>query len=58
MVDLFRLGLRVVLVDINETDLNHARDEIASVVGEPNVLAIKTDVSKLDEVQKRKATPS
>ena len=48
-------GLRLVLVDINDEDLKHAHDEIAGMIGPQNVLAVKTDVSKLDEVEKRES---
>jgi len=47
-----RLGLRVVLADIDEADLKLAAEEITDIAGAPNVLAIKTDVSKLDEVER------
>lgn len=46
-------GLRIVLVDVNEHDLKLAHEEIADIAGAPNVLAVKTDVSQIDEVVKR-----
>ncbi|OCH90426.1 NAD(P)-binding protein [Obba rivulosa] len=45
-----KIGMKVALADVNESQLNSARDEVAAIVGETNVLAIPTDVSKLEEV--------
>ena len=48
------LGLRVVLADNNEAALKDAAAELGAIVGPANVMAIKTDVSNLEEVQKRR----
>jgi len=50
--ELASLGLRIVLADNNESDLKHAAEEIISIAGQPNVLAVKTDVSNLEEVER------
>ncbi|EMD39634.1 hypothetical protein CERSUDRAFT_111939 [Gelatoporia subvermispora B] len=45
-----KIGMKVALADVSEAQLNSARDEVAAIVGDANVLAIPTDVSKLEEV--------
>ncbi|KAG8978933.1 hypothetical protein FRB94_012226 [Tulasnella sp. JGI-2019a] len=45
-------GLRIVLADIHEDDLKLAQEEIADIAGPQNVLAVKADVSKIEEVIK------
>ncbi len=42
--------MKIAIADINEEGLAETRKEVAAIVGEPNVLVIPTDVSKLDEV--------
>ncbi|KAB5590985.1 Short-chain dehydrogenase/reductase [Ceratobasidium theobromae] len=44
-------GLKIVLVDIDETKLEAAAKSLAAKFGEANILAVPTDVSKLDQVQ-------
>jgi len=46
------IGMRVVLADVNEAKLKEAAQDVIESVGEQNVLAIKTDVTKLEEVEK------
>jgi len=47
-----RLGLRIVLADNNENDLQVAEEEVVKIAKRPNVIAKKIDVSNLEEVQK------
>ena len=44
--------MRVVLADVDDAALTKAGKEIAEIAGENNVLAITTDVSKIDEVER------
>lgn len=46
----FRLGLKIAIADISKEKLAKIGKELAAVVGEANVMAIPTDVSKLEEV--------
>lgn len=46
----FRLGLKVAIADWNEELLDKVAKEITALVGEANVIAVKTDVSKLEDV--------
>lgn len=48
------LGLRIVMADVNEDDLKASAEEIAKIVGQPNVLAVPTDVSQIDQVERCK----
>ncbi|THH02641.1 hypothetical protein EW026_g240 [Hermanssonia centrifuga] len=48
--ELAKIGMKIAIADINEEGLAETRKEVAAIVGEPNVLVIPTDVSKLDEV--------
>ncbi|KAJ3562501.1 hypothetical protein NP233_g9531 [Leucocoprinus birnbaumii] len=45
-----RLGLKVAISDVNEERLNNVGRELEELIGKPNVLAIPTDVSKIDQV--------
>lgn len=45
-----KIGMKIGLADVNEKQLRAAGEEVASIVGESNVLVVPTDVSKLDEV--------
>jgi hypothetical protein len=45
-----RLGLKIVLADIEEAKLQKTSKDISAIVGGANVLAVPTDVSKLDDV--------
>jgi NAD(P)-dependent dehydrogenase (short-subunit alcohol dehydrogenase family) len=45
-----RLGLKVAIADIDAKSLNVLAAELGEAHGESNVLAVETDVSKLDEV--------
>jgi len=47
-----KLGLKVAIADIAEAKLVKFGKELAAIVGEANVMAIPTDVSKLEEVVK------
>ena len=42
--------MKLALADINAPRLQEAAKEIAKIVGEPNILVVPTDVSKLNEV--------
>ncbi|KAG9089351.1 hypothetical protein FRC06_001590 [Ceratobasidium sp. 370] len=44
-------GLKVVLADIDATKLDASAKELIAQFGEANILAVPTDVSKLDQVQ-------
>ncbi len=44
-------GYRVAMSDIHEQGLSRARDEVADAISNNDVLAIRTDVTKADEVQ-------
>ena len=45
-----RLGMKLALADVDVARLQEAAREAANIIGEPNVLAVPTDVSKLNEV--------
>ena len=47
-----RLGLKIAIADCDEKNLAHVGHELATIVGQSNVLVIPTDVSKLDQVVK------
>jgi hypothetical protein len=49
-----RLGLRVVLADVDAENVHMLGREIAAQVGEQNVLVVPTDVSSLGQVQRLK----
>ena len=46
-----REGLKIVLADIDTQKLNEAAKALIAEYGEGNILAVPTDVSKLDQVQ-------
>lgn len=50
------MGLKVVLADIDEKALQASGKVLADEFGEANVLVVKTDVSKLDEVERLRDT--
>ena len=50
-LDLYREGLKIVLADIDAAKLDEAAKALRAEYGEANVLAVPTDVSKLDQVQ-------
>ncbi|ELU44413.1 short chain dehydrogenase domain-containing protein [Rhizoctonia solani AG-1 IA] len=50
-LDLYREGLKIVLADANAAKLDEAANALSAEYGEANILAIPTDVSKLDQVQ-------
>ena len=52
--DLCREGLRIAVADNNKEQLDAVTAEVAQIVGEPNVIAAVTDVSKVEEVQRFK----
>ena len=45
-----RLGLKVAIADWDEENLKKVAKELTALVGEANVLVIRTDVSKLEDV--------
>jgi NAD(P)-dependent dehydrogenase (short-subunit alcohol dehydrogenase family) len=45
-----RVGLKVAIADINQEALMVLADELSATHGEANVLAVRTDVSKLEDV--------
>lgn len=47
---LCRLGMKVAIADVKEDALQKVGKQVASIIGESNVLVIPTDVSKLEEV--------
>jgi NAD(P)-dependent dehydrogenase (short-subunit alcohol dehydrogenase family) len=47
---LSRLGLKVAIADINVKALEALAQELGAARGETNVLAVPTDVSKLEDV--------
>ncbi|KAI9449237.1 NAD-binding protein [Lactarius psammicola] len=48
--ELARLGLKVAIADIDAKALNVLAEELGAAYGETNVLAVATDVSRLEEV--------
>lgn len=46
-----RLGLKIAIADVQQEQLQKVGKEIASIIGEQNVLVVPTDVSKLNEVE-------
>ena len=44
--------MKLALADINEAKLKKAKEEMSQIVGQQNVIAVVTDVSKLEDVQK------
>jgi hypothetical protein len=49
--DRYREGLKIVLADVDAAKLEQAAKALSAEYGEANVLAVPTDVSKLDQVQ-------
>lgn len=47
---MIRIGLKVALADISESNLQKVAKEIADFIGESNTLVIRTDVSKIEQV--------
>ncbi|KAG9011507.1 hypothetical protein FRB90_007223 [Tulasnella sp. 427] len=54
--ELAALGLRVVMADVNEDDLKASAEEIAKIGDQPNVLAVPTDVSQIEQVERLRDT--
>jgi len=50
--ELARSGLKVAIADFDETSLNALETELKTAWGDANVLAVLTDVSKLEDVQR------
>ncbi|TFY67675.1 hypothetical protein EVG20_g3857 [Dentipellis fragilis] len=50
--ELAKLGLKLAIADVNEAALEETAKEVAAIVGEANVIAVPTDVSKIEEVQR------
>ena len=51
MLKLFRLSdFNTVICDINEESLNNAKNELAKVEGDGQILAIKADITKEDQI--------
>ena len=46
-----RMGLRIVLADVDEANLAVAGARVGAIVGEANVITVVTDVSKLEDVK-------
>jgi NADP-dependent 3-hydroxy acid dehydrogenase YdfG len=44
--------MKIVLADVSATNLEKVGNAIAKTVGEPNVLVLQTDVSKMEEVER------
>ena len=42
--------MKLALADIDKQRLAEAAREVATLIGEPNILVVPTDVSKLDQV--------
>ncbi|KAI5116649.1 hypothetical protein M0805_004960 [Coniferiporia weirii] len=55
-IELAKQGLRVALADVNEAALKDAGAEAARHAGEPNVLVVPTDVSRLEDVVRLRDT--
>jgi len=49
-LELAKIGLKIAIADVNETQLRQVGEEVAKIAGESNVLVVPTDVSKLDDV--------
>lgn len=47
---MFRLGLKVAIADWDEENLQKVAKELVAQLGEANVIAVRTDVSKLEDV--------
>jgi NAD(P)-dependent dehydrogenase (short-subunit alcohol dehydrogenase family) len=45
------MGLRIVLADVEEANLEVAGTRVGAIVGEANVITVVTDVSKLEDVK-------
>ncbi|KAF5362871.1 hypothetical protein D9758_007064 [Tetrapyrgos nigripes] len=45
-----RLGLKIAIADVDEARLQEVGKQVASIVGDANVLIVPTDVSKLEQV--------
>uniref|UniRef100_A0A8H8CF24 NAD(P)-binding protein n=1 Tax=Psilocybe cubensis TaxID=181762 RepID=A0A8H8CF24_PSICU len=50
-IEFAKLGLKVAIADISEDALTEVGKTLSAIVGEPNVLVVPTDVSKLDQVR-------
>ncbi|KAH8085952.1 NAD-P-binding protein [Cristinia sonorae] len=53
-VELAKLGMKIVIADVNVAGLKKVAKEVAQIIGENNVLAVPTDVSKLEDVVRLK----
>ena len=50
--DLCRIGLKIAIADVDEQGLSGTAKEVAQIVGEQNLIALPTDVTKLEQVQR------
>lgn len=42
--------MKLAIADVNEAGLQQTAKEVAAIIGEPNVIAVPTDVSKFESV--------
>ncbi|KIP04228.1 hypothetical protein PHLGIDRAFT_25699 [Phlebiopsis gigantea 11061_1 CR5-6] len=49
-VELAKIGMKLAIADVNEAGLQQTAKEVAAIIGEPNVIAVPTDVSKFESV--------
>lgn len=49
---IYRLGLKIAIADVTIDKLNEVGKEVASIIGENNILVVPTDVSNLEQVVK------
>ena len=47
-----RIGLKIAIADVDEQGLSGTAKEVAQIVGEQNLIALPTDVTKLEQVQR------
>ncbi|EKM49773.1 uncharacterized protein PHACADRAFT_106145 [Phanerochaete carnosa HHB-10118-sp] len=49
-IELARIGMKIAIADVNEPGLQETAQEVAAIIGQGNVLAVPTDVSKFESV--------
>ena len=52
MLGLRRIGLKIAIADVDEQGLSGTAKEVGRIVGDANMIALATDVTKLDEVER------
>ncbi|EJF60960.1 NAD(P)-binding protein [Dichomitus squalens LYAD-421 SS1] len=51
-IELAKIGLKIAIADVDEQGLNGTAKEVAQIVGQQNLIALPTDVTKLEQVER------